>query len=410
MTRKYILGDLVGTGGMGVVHRAVVEGQAAPVAVKQLRPEISDEPVMIQRFETELRVGRVLNHPNIARMIDFGDTPAGLPFLVMAWAEGEPLGTRLARTGALPERDAVAIATRLLDALTYAHDRGIAHGDVKSDNLLVAGGGDAPTVTLIDWGLARFLAEPAGRATEYVSGTPGYMAPEVLVGDPPTTSSDLYAAGVILFELLTGTPPFGTGSGTEIAERQLAGVLEPPSVRAPERRISPSLDRAVIRSLALAPTDRYATARELAAAITLPTPRAETVAAVAPSVASEILANRRTLDWTPHTETRRRLALGRRQPAPNESAIATACLSRVSGLLEAHRLRDAARELERAIAQTTTPHMRWPLILSLAAVHSGLGHREDAIRLAGEAWEHSRRAHAPVGEIRAEALLRKVTG
>lgn len=407
---KYILGEIVGTGGMGVVHRAVVEGQAAPVAVKQLRPELAGDAAMIARLETELRVGRVLNHPNIARMVDFGDTPAGPPFIVLAWAEGEPLGTRLARTGAVPERTAVAIVSRLLDALAYAHGCGIAHGDIKSDNLLVAGDGDATTVTLIDWGLARFLSEPAARETEYVSGTPGYMAPEVLVGDPPSAASDLYAAGVILYELLTGTPPFGTGNGSEIAKRQLADAVEPPSVRAPDRRISPVLDQAVLRALALAPADRFATATDLAAAIALPTSPADAIAAVAPNITSEILASSRTLDWRPNTQTRRRLALGTGAPAPTEDAIAAACLTRVSDLLEARRTDEAARELATVIEHVTSPGLRWPLLLSLAAVESGRGHREDALRLAREAREQSLRARAPIGEARAKALLRRMAG
>ncbi len=148
---KYILSDVVGTGGMGIVHRAVAEGSSTPVAIKQLRPELVAEPLMVRRFETELRVGQALVHPNIVRLVDHGDTPLGPPFLVMAWADGESLATLLSHGGAMEEIDAVSIVSRLCEALAFAHEHGVAHGDVKPANVLVAGEGDAAMVTLIDW-------------------------------------------------------------------------------------------------------------------------------------------------------------------------------------------------------------------------------------------------------------------
>jgi len=391
VSTRYVLGPVVGTGGMGVIHRAVADGSSTPVAVKQLRPELVGDPAMVARLETELRVGRELAHPNIARLIDFGDTPAGPPFLVMAWAEGEPLGNLLARIGALPERDCIEIARALLAALGHAHDRGIAHGDVKADNLLVTSGDSPRTVTLIDWGLARFLDEPAERATDLVSGTPGYMAPEVLMGDPPSIRSDLYAAGVVLYEMLTGSAPFGRGTSSEIAERQLTGGLEPPSVRAPERGISNVLDAAVMRALSVIPAKRFARAEELAAALDASSVRTAAIEIVSPRIVSELRALRRS-------------------ESPSEQAVAASCLATVSALLEAHRLSEAASELEQTLARTRAHQARWPLLLSLAAIQSGLGRRDAAIRLAEEAREASRRAHAHVGEVRAEALLRRVAG
>jgi serine/threonine protein kinase len=346
----------------------------------------------------------VLVHPNIARLVDLGDTPAGPPFMVMAWAEGESLASRIARSGAMDESDAVEIVTRLLDALSYAHDRGIVHGDVKSANVLVAGEGHAVVVTLIDWGLARFLAEPAARATDFVAGTPGYMSPEVLRGDPAGINSDVYAAGVILYELLTGSAPFGTGTGSEIAQRQLHGEIEPPSARVPGRSITPSLEDAVVRSIACEPGDRFASANELARAI----------ASVMPVFASELFSNRPTQDFPAVRPSRPRLASGTETEMEftdedHDAAIAEAYLSRASELLATRDLRGSAQQLERAVdalrlSANPSPAL-WPVLLSLAAVHSGLGDRAAARRIAAEAKQHAQRASAELGMQRADALL-----
>lgn len=405
---KYILGELVGSGGMGVVHRAHAEGTTVPVAIKQLRPELVAEPVIVRRFETELRVGQTLVHPNIAHLVDHGDTPLGPPFLVMAWAEGESLATRIARDGAMHEGDAVAIVTQLLDALAHAHEHGIAHGDVKSANLLVAGEGEKVRVTLIDWGLARFLAEPAEPAVKFVAGTPGYMAPELLRGAPTQVSTDLYAAGVILYELLTGSAPFGAGSGTEIADRQLRGVLERPSLRVPGRTITPSIEDAVMRALELAAADRFASARELAHALT----------GSASMLEYELLSNRPTLDLEV-PPSRRRIAVGTEptaeaSDADHDVAIAESCLSRASELLAARDLRGSAEMLQRAVDSlrlSADPSAAlWPVLLSLAAVHSGLGDRTNARRAALEAKQHAERSAAEVGMKRADTLLGRLRG
>lgn len=391
---KYILGDLVGRGGMGIVHRAVVEGSATLVAIKQLRPELVTEPLMVRRFETELRVGQALTHPNIVRLVDHGDTPLGPPFLVMAWAEGESLATRLSRAGAMEEIDAVAIVSRLCDALSFAHEHGIAHGDVKPANVLVAGDGETATVTLIDWGLAQFLGEPEERATKFIAGTPGYMAPEVLRGMSAGISSDIYAAGVILYELLTGSPPFGTGSGPEISERQLRGEIEPLSARVPGRSITPSLEQAVIRSLARSPGDRFMTPRDFAHAITV----------ASPAESNALLSSRPTQDWEspplPLTD------------AHHDAAIAEAYLSRASELLAARDLAGSALHLARAVdalklSQNPSAAL-WPVLLSLAAVHTGLGDLSTARRIAAEARQHAQRAGAQLGMRRADSLLARL--
>jgi len=405
---KYTLGEVVGTGGMGIVHRATAEGSDTPLAIKQLRPEYVTEPMIVRRFETELRAVQTLVHPNIVRLVDHGDTPLGPPFLVMEWAEGESLSARIAHSGAMEEGDAIAIVARLCNALTHAHENGIAHGDVKSANVLVAGQGDAVRVTLIDWGLARFLGEPEERSTKFVAGTPGYMAPEVLRGELASVRSDVYAAGVILYELLTGSTPFGTGSGPEISERQLHGEFLAPSARVPGRMITPGLEQAVIRALSRSPRERFATAQELARAI----------AQAAPVFVNEMYANRPTQDWGPEAQAARRLAFGTEplvetSDEAHDAQIAEACLSRASELLAARDLRGSAQQLQRAVdalrLSIDPSNALWPVLLSLAAVHSGLGDRANARRAALEAKQHAQRAFAEVGIQRAEALLGRLS-
>jgi serine/threonine-protein kinase len=395
---KYVLTELAGMGGMGMIHRALSEGQPGQFAVKQLRPELVDHPVMIRRFQTELRVGRMLEHPSITRVIDDGTTSGGAPFFVMPWAEGESLARRLAARGSLPVPEAVAIVTRLLDALAFAHEQGIVHGDVKTDNVLVAGDGEAVKLTLLDWGLARFLAEPAAISTDFVAGTPGYMAPEVMRGAPPSIASDLYSAGVIFYELLTGTWPFGSGTGAEITQRQLSGTIEPPSTRVRDPALVAPLDPVVLRALANEPADRYASAWDLEAAIAMPS----------------INMRAQTEDLPPQRPPRRRGAHGTRPPAvDDDDAIASTYLTRAAGQLSAHHLEEAARHLQLAVDRLTrrscSSKALWPVLLSLAAVRDGLGDRAAALRLAHDARAHATRAHAELGAKRAEALLRRLS-
>jgi serine/threonine-protein kinase len=177
---------------------------------------------------------------------------------------------------------AVDMMEQILRALGAVHAAGVVHGDVKSDNFLVETAAGRDRVTLIDFGLARLAGAPHGIDTEdgevMVSGTPEYMAPEIVGGDPPTCASDLYAAGVILYELLTGTTPFGGGTPVEIMMRHARAAVIPPSLRSPERDLPPALDRVVLRALCKTPEARFPDAatfvRELRAAVAAPRPPA----------------------------------------------------------------------------------------------------------------------------------------
>jgi eukaryotic-like serine/threonine-protein kinase len=263
MLDRYQLGDQLGVGGMGVVY-AGTDSEGRRVAIKLLR-EDRREATTMRRFRDEAVAGRIVEHPNLVRVLDDGELD-GQPYLVMNLVEGELLGKLLRTRGVLALRRAIAIATQVLDALSALHDAGFAHGDVKSDNILVR---EDDSITLIDLGLAHVDGMPvtANRAT--VSGTPDYMAPELAWGDPPTACSDLYAVGCLLYELVTGSTPFAGGHAQDILRRQLKDPVVPPQLRCPDRTIPPALERVILHALTKSPQLRFSTARSFASALAI---------------------------------------------------------------------------------------------------------------------------------------------
>jgi eukaryotic-like serine/threonine-protein kinase len=268
----YVVGDQLGTGGMGVVY----DGRSQTgerVAIKILNAERCTDPRAIRRFHDEAIAGQIVRHPHLVSVIDEAEAE-GIPYLVMRLVPGEPLGVRIRREGAPSFSATISLVMQILDALQAIHDAGIVHGDVKSDNVLVDRGEDGGfTATLIDLGLARVdlwtdSPQVVDPTVEVVSGTPDYMAPEVGRGCAPSMRSDLYAVGVILYELLTGTTPFTGGSASQILRRQLHDVVVPPSLRCPERDVPEILDRITLHALEKQPLMRFSSARAFISALT----------------------------------------------------------------------------------------------------------------------------------------------
>lgn len=270
---KYVLREVLGHGGMGSVFRAEQPALARSVAIKVLHPELAASPVHARRLRNEASAASWVHSARCAAVIEDGTLPGGAPYLVMQHVPGRTLGEVIADE-AMPLSRAVDIMTQVLAAIAAVHDSGVIHADIKSDNFLVERVDGADRVTLIDFGLARVEAAPVCPDLEdgevMVSGTPEYMAPEVVCGRPALRASDLYSAGAILYELLTGAPPFTGANATELMMRHVRDVVVPPSQRAPERDISPALDRVVLRALHKQPEQRHADAatfaRELRAA------------------------------------------------------------------------------------------------------------------------------------------------
>jgi serine/threonine protein kinase len=267
---KYVLRERIGQGGMGSVFLADQPELERTVAVKILRTDVEacrDAGLVHGEAVAASRI----RSPHCVAVIDYGVLTDGTPYLVMEYVPGRSL-ERIIREERISTARVVHLFEQVLGALGAAHDSGIVHGDVKSDNFMVERLAGHEHVTLIDFGLARVAASARDGLQEGapIVGTPDYMAPEVCCGEPPTRASDLYGAGVILYELLTATTPFGGGTAAEIAARHVYEIVEAPSLRRPDRAISAAFDELVLRALDKCPaarfTDAATFARELRAA------------------------------------------------------------------------------------------------------------------------------------------------
>ena len=261
---RYEVEDEVGRGAMSLVFRARDVRHQRIVAIKVLRPELA-AAVGTDRFLREIAIAAHLSHPHIVPLHDSGEA-SGLLYYVMPYVEGESLRARLERERQLPLDDALQIAQEVADALAYAHARDVVHRDIKPENILL----EAGHVVLADFGIARAIREAGEHrltATGIAVGTPAYMSPEQASGDPRVDRrSDVYSLGCVLYEMLGGEPPHTGPTPQAILARQLAGEVR--SLVPLRSSVTPALDRAIRRSLAPAPSDRYATAEAFAAALT----------------------------------------------------------------------------------------------------------------------------------------------
>jgi hypothetical protein len=257
---RYRLGALLGSGGMADVYDAVDERLDRPVAVKVLRPAMAAQPDVRRRFEAEARAAARLSHPNVVAVFDTG-VDGTTPWLVMERLPGETLADRI-RGGALDAEWVRRLAGDVLGALAAAHAAGIVHRDIKPGNILIGADGCAKVA---DFGIAKSL-EVADDDTHTVSGqligTPAYVAPERIDGEPATVRSDLYALGVVLYEALGGRRPFGGTTPMSIAYAVRHGDVEPLSSLRPD--LPAPLLAAVERAMARDPARRFASAADMA--------------------------------------------------------------------------------------------------------------------------------------------------
>ena len=300
----YELGDLLGAGSMGVVYKAALP-DGLPVAVKLLHPQLLTDAYAVERFRDEGVAGLIVRHPNVISVLDRGETADKIPFLVMARIGGESLAARLHREGPLSLRRAAMIIRQILAGLHALHTAGVIHGDVKTDNILVAtdeGGSD--TAVLVDLGLASpwFVGndEPVPEDA-LISGTPEYMAPELGRGARPAPATDIYAAGVVLYELITGSIPFSGATVVEIIGRHHSDDVTPPSFLDPDSTIPPILDRIVMRALEKNPERRFKSAAAFAAALEVALPCLDDSPA---GLCTRLSRETPTLDWERPGEAR----------------------------------------------------------------------------------------------------------
>ena len=260
---RYRVEGLLGAGAMGEVYRAYDPLIDRMVAIKVVRPDLatgSGSDQWLQRFRREARAAGRRFHPNIIAILDFGEDH-GMPFLAMEYVEGNSLDAFLKSSGPLDPSRGVAIITQVLSALGFAHQNGIIHRDVKPSNIMILNSGE---VKVADFGIARIDASEFTIVGDLL-GTPAYMAPEQFSGAPVDTRTDLFAAGIILFEMLTCVKPFRGKSITEIMS--LMETRGPEDIRTLNPSVPNSLKQVINKALAFEPARRYADAAEFSKAI-----------------------------------------------------------------------------------------------------------------------------------------------
>ncbi|MGQ9800647.1 MAG: protein kinase domain-containing protein [Candidatus Saccharicenans sp.] len=254
---RYEVIEFLGEGGMGAVYQVYDQKLKEVVALKFLRPEISMEPRLIERFQAELKLARQISHRHVCRLYDLGEEGFSL-FITMEYIRGEDLKRFIRRTGHLNEPKARTIARQVAEGLAEAHHFGIIHRDLKPHNIMIDQEGNAK---IMDFGLARSLEQQGITQKGMILGTPEYMSPEQAEGLEADQRSDFYAFGVILFEMVTGETPFQGQTPLSLA---LKHKLEaPPDPRELNPRLSEEMSRIILKCLEKNPGNRYQSAEEL---------------------------------------------------------------------------------------------------------------------------------------------------
>lgn len=262
---RYRLVAPLGEGGMAAVYRGRDLRLNREVAVKVMHDDLNRDPEFLTRFHREAQFVASLSHPNIVPVYDVGDE-RGTHFIVMEYIRGRTLKELLDRDGPLSWARSVDIMTRVLDALGRAHAQGLIHRDVKPQNILITQDG---TPRLADFGIAR-LADGSTTRTAAILGSAHYLSPEQARGEEASVQSDLYACGVVLYEMLAGRPPFDGANALAIANLHLSA--SPPSLRRDLSDLPAAIDAAVSRALAKEPSERFGDAAAFAAAIQISNP------------------------------------------------------------------------------------------------------------------------------------------
>jgi hypothetical protein len=247
----------LGRGGMGEVYRADDLKLGQTVALKFLPDELMRDPGRLAQFHNEVRVARTIAHRNVCRMYDIGDAD-GRPFLTMEYVDGEDLSSLLRRIGRFPQEKATEVARQICAGVAAAHERGVLHRDLKPANVMIDGEGH---VRLTDFGLAAV----AGSVENIRAGTPAYMAPEQLAGREVTARSDIYALGLVLFELYTGKRFYEATTLDDLVQMHESGATPTPSSLV--RDLDPTIERAIQRCLERDPARRPASALAVSAAL-----------------------------------------------------------------------------------------------------------------------------------------------
>lgn len=275
---RYLVGPKIGSGGQADVYLAEHTKMGRRAALKIIRESFLDEPDSVARFTREALNASRISHPNVAAIYDFGEDDGRL-YLAMEYIDGEPLSALIERERRLPPRRATGIAWEIADALTAAHDLDIVHRDLKPENVMLTKHRDGSDwVKVVDFGIARIMKSDAQKVTStgVVMGTQAYMSPEQLAGESVDSRTDVYSVGMLLYVMLTGSPPFGATSTRARYAARLSGQRKSLAEACPEVEWPSEMEALLDRTLAVDPAARMPSA---------------------PEFASELV--RVTLDWMP---------------------------------------------------------------------------------------------------------------
>jgi eukaryotic-like serine/threonine-protein kinase len=268
---RYQVGNLIGRGGMADVHIGTDSRLGRRVAIKLLRPALATDPAFRSRFRREAQDAAKMAHPTIVRIFDAGEetvrdssgNEVQLPFIVMEYVDGRVLKDLIAQ-GPLEPSEAIRITEEVLTALEYSHRAGVVHRDIKPGNIMITTGGQ---VKVMDFGIARAVSESSANIaqTSTIMGTAQYFSPEQARGETVDARTDLYSTGIVLFEMLTGHPPFTGDNPVAVAYQHVNQPVPPPSSINP--RVSPAIDAVVLRAVAKDRFERFQSATEFREAV-----------------------------------------------------------------------------------------------------------------------------------------------
>jgi serine/threonine-protein kinase len=256
---RFELTDLVSRSGMATIFKATDRQTGQTVALKVPFMQFESDPGFYSRFEREEKIGLSLDHPYILR-VEKIETPKSRPYIVMEFLEGQTLAHLMRSIGPMPEKDALRIAVYICDALRYMHTHDVIHRDLKPDNIMICNDG---SIRIMDFGIAKFEGQRRltfGGFTPTM-GTPDYMAPEQVKGKRGDPRTDIYSLGAIIYEMVTGKPPFEGANAFLIMNARLTGDPLPP--RKINENISPQVEELILHAMARDPNDRYPDAREM---------------------------------------------------------------------------------------------------------------------------------------------------
>jgi serine/threonine protein kinase len=327
---RYVLGESLGSGGMGEVYLAHDGVLERNVALKVLRSQYAGDEEFAERFRREARSAASLSHPNIVQVYDRGEAEDGTSYIAMEYVPGGTLKEQIGRRAPFRDREAAAVGAQIADALEAAHERGVIHRDIKPQNVLVTALGN---LKVTDFGIARAASAVTSSASGAIFGTAGYISPEQALGEPVGPASDLYSLGVVLYEMLTGELPFTADNSIAVCMKHVNEPPLPPKILNPD--IPDGMNALVLMLLAKHPTDRYGSALELM------TDLERVRDGLPPTLALQ--ATTQPLGQAPHAALRR-VDLARRRRTPLTLAVAAVAMAALLGTFLFGLLQDGSGE------------------------------------------------------------------